>query len=225
MSEVTALTCSHCGAPTAFLAAHCSYCNAPLAWHGVPELGAGALVRAFDFKRGQLLPGMELVRGVAIVEGRGAVVSIDALRTVFVGADELRRDVALTLIATALDEGVGFGIEFRSSYIGKRRTAYVAKVMPHLRAYRVERTLNLDPGVEVDVLRAPETVAAIPGVGQSTTLEVRCADSVISVRAQGVHLGSFVDARYGLGDHGWSVSGYHRGGRVLLERFEIRKVG
>lgn len=222
--EARVLACQVCGAPTSFLAASCGYCRSPLTWHDVPTLRRGRPIRAFDLRRGELMPGMREIAGMEVVLGRGVILPIDAMRQVFLVSGVQRADVAVRLEATALDAGVGFGIELRVTRLGEARTSYAVKLLPWLRAFRLMRLLSTDQQVFTETLRAPESLPQLGGPNESVDLEVRCADSILSIHASQIHLGSFVDARYGFGGSGISVSGYHAAGRVLLESFALYEV-
>lgn len=220
-----ALTCDNCGAPTAYLASRCAYCQAPLTWHEVPELRAGAVLRRFDLRRGEPMPGMDQMPGVELRPGAGAMIPIEAGRNAYLGARVPRRDAAVSLTAVALHESVTLGIDFRVTGIGRARTAYTVKISPRLRAFRIARILNTGKSLYLEELRVMETVEAIAGVGEPNVLDVRFADSVISVRVNGAHLGSFVDARYLYGDHGFSVGALHAPGQALIAELEVREIG
>lgn len=222
MSRV--LRCAHCGAPTSFLAASCAYCRAPLTWHDVPTLRRGPLIRGFDLRAGELMPGMDAVVGLVHVPGRGVVVPIEAAQQLFLVSGVQRADVAVRVEASALEPGVGLGIELRVTKLGHARTSYALKVLPWRRAFRVMRLLSTERQLFAETLRELETVPQLGGVRERIELEARCADSVLSFHAGEHHLGSIVDARYGFGGFGLSVSGYHAGGHVLVESFALHEV-
>jgi hypothetical protein len=222
--EARVLGCASCGAPTTFLAPSCGWCAAPLTWHDVPTLRRGALIRRFDLTRGELLPGMDKIPGLEVRPGDGVVVPIPAGRNLFLHSGLQRADAAVWLEATALDPGVGFGLEMRVTTPGKGRTSYALKFLPWLRAVRLDRVLSLEKDLFIEPLRAPETTAQLPAHGQPVELEARCADSILSIHAGRLHLGSFVDARYGFGAFGFTVNGYQAAGRVLVRSFAIHEV-
>ncbi|MBL9020881.1 MAG: hypothetical protein JNL21_01725 [Myxococcales bacterium] len=222
--EARVLDCANCGAPTAFLAAMCAYCRSPLTWHDVPTLRRGAPILEVDFSRGETLPGMHAVVGLETRPGQGVVIPIPAHRQVFLPGGAARRDVALRVEATALVPGVGFGLEMRVTSAGKGRASYAVKILPWLRAFRLDRLLSLQTEAFVETLRAPETVPQIGGPGEPVVLEARCADSILSIHVGGVHIGTFVDARYGFGAHGLTVNGFEQAGGVLFKSFGLYEV-
>ena len=222
--EARVLACAQCGAPTTYLSARCVYCRSPLTWHDVPTLRRGAPIRELDFSRGELLPSMEMVPGLEVRHGQGVVVPIESFRHVFLPCGIQRSDVALRVEATALLPGVGFGLEMRVTSPGKGRTSYAVKILPWLRAVRLDRLLSLETEAYAETLRAPETVPQIGGPNEPVVLEARCADSILSIHVGDTHLGSFVDARYGYGSHGFTVNGFHQAGGVLFKSFGIYEV-
>jgi hypothetical protein len=224
MSEARVLACAQCGAPTGFLAGSCAYCGATLTWHDVPVLRRGPLVRRFDLARGELLLRMGDVPGVEVRRGEGVIVPVAQWRSTFFACGLQLADCAVRMEAAALDPGVGFGVDLRVTTPGAARTSYAVKVLPWLRAFRLERVLSTPVKAFAETLRAPESVPQLGGVGETIELEARCADSVLSIHVGDLHLGSFVDARYGFGAMGLTADGYHGAGRVLIRSFAVHEV-
>src|SRR5262249_6439000 len=138
------LTCANCGAPVGYQAPFCGYCRTALVWDDVPALGPGGIFRTVDLVR-EPMPGKHTASSNQMLRrADGLMLEVPSGKFLSGEMEPLFRDVCVSLSATSLDPGAGFGVVARMHTIGVARSAYALSVRPAFRAFTLTRLLWTD---------------------------------------------------------------------------------
>lgn len=181
-----ALQCERCGAPVTFGSPFCGYCRAPLVWEDRPLL----------------------LRGAALETAKGKDFNLKDRAMVTGLFQQPRRNGAVLAEGKTRGRNAGFGVMARVSTAGSYRMAYALSLRPAHRSFQLSQVIWGDGKTEQRVLYAWECHPAAKGEGESNTLELRFADSLLQVVINGTRAASLVDAAFGFGQPGWRALCY-----------------
>ncbi len=217
----SALACKNCGGPISFNGTFCSYCRAPQAVSALPELQRGEPYFSLDFTRDQL-PGGESTNAVRRADG--ILLDVPARGMLLGDVGQPMRDSCVSMSGICLSPHVTMGVMARMNRIESARVGYTLQIRPGFRTYCLRRVLTTPQETILEPLRDWEVTREVAPVGQPNHIELRFAESVLTVAINGSVVTTLIDARFGFGLAGWRLTTFDERGQVLLRSFEIRAV-